>query len=100
MIRDVARKIAMGPDLAEAFAWPLALARRVKDQRPRERGRKVSSLHAPEVEGIGQGKAPKPDEFGVKGSVATPLRRAGAGRSGHPCRRCPALLMTGPRGPA
>ena len=49
VIRDVARKIAMGPDLAEAFAGPLALARRVKDQRQRERGRKVYSLHAPEV---------------------------------------------------
>ena len=79
MIRDVARKIAMGPDLAEAFAGPLALARRVKDQRQRERGRKVSSLHAPEVECIGKGKAHKPYEFGVKVSVATPLRRCRGG---------------------
>jgi transposase, IS5 family len=63
VIRDVARQIAMGPDLAEAFAGPLALARRVKDQRPRERGRKVSSLHAPEVECIGQGKAPRASDF-------------------------------------
>jgi len=79
VIRDVARKIAMGPDLAEAFAWPLALARRVKDQRQRERGRKVYCLHAPEVECIGKGKAPKPYEFGVKVSVATPLRRCRGG---------------------
>jgi transposase, IS5 family len=28
----------------------------VKDQRQRERGRKVYSLHAPEVECIGKGK--------------------------------------------
>lgn len=92
MIRDVARQIALCPDLAEAFAWPLALARRVKDQRQRERGRKVSSLPAPEVEGIGKGKAHQPDEFGVKGSVATPLRRGrggqvgahGQARPGHP----------------
>jgi IS5 family transposase len=73
VIRDVARQIALCPDLAEAFAWPLALARRVKDQRQRERGRKVSSLHAPEVECIGKGKARKPYEFGCKVSIATPV---------------------------
>ena len=96
MIRAVARKIAMGPDLAEAFAWPLALARRVKDQRPRERGRKVSSLHAPEVACIGQGKAPKPDEFGVKGSVATPLRRGRGGPFGAPVQALPGPPDDGP----
>ena len=96
MIRDVARKIAMGPDLAEAFAGPLALARRVKDQRQRERGRKVSSLHAPEVECIGQGKAPKPDEFGVKGSVATPLRRGRGGPFGAPVQALPGPPYDGP----
>ena len=96
MIRDVARKIAMGPDLAEAFAWPLALARRVKDQRQRQRGRKVSCLQAPEVEGIGQGKAPKPDEFGVKGSVATPLRRGRGGPFGAPVQALPGPPYDGP----
>ena len=96
MIRDVARKIAMGPDLAEAFAWPLALARRVKDQRQRERGRKVSSLHAPEVACIGQGKAPKPDEFGVKGSVATPLRRGRGGPFVAPVQALPGPPDDGP----
>src|SRR3712207_8765426 len=40
------------PELAEVFALPLSLARRVKDQRQRERGRKLYSLHAPEVECI------------------------------------------------
>ena len=59
VIRDVARKIAARPDLAATFARPLTLARRVKDQRQRERGRKVYSLHAPEVECIGKGKAHK-----------------------------------------
>ena len=100
MIRDVARKIAMGPDLAEAFAGPLALARRVKDQRQRERGRKVSSLHAPEVACLGQGKAISPTSSASRGASRPRSGAAGAGRSGHPCRRCPALLMTGPRGPA
>ena len=65
---------------AEVFALPLSLARRVKDQRQRERGRKVYSLHAPEVECIGKGKAHKPYEFGVKVSVATPLYRCRGGQ--------------------
>jgi IS5 family transposase len=80
VIRDVTRKLAHRPDLAEVFARPLALARRVKDQRQRERGRKVYSLHAPEVECIGKGKAHKPFEFGVKVSVATPLHRCRGGQ--------------------
>jgi transposase, IS5 family len=37
-------------------------------------------LHAPEVECIGKGKAHKPYEFGVKVSVATPLRRCRGGQ--------------------
>ena len=80
VIRDVTRKIADRPDLTAPFARPLALARRVKDQRRGERGRKVYSLHAPEVECIGKGKAHKPYEFGVKVSVATPLHRCRGGQ--------------------
>jgi IS5 family transposase len=80
VMRDITRKIADRPDLAEVFALPLALARRVKDQRRRERGRKIYSLHAPEVECIGKGKAHKPYEFGVKVSVATPLKRCKGGQ--------------------
>ncbi len=80
VIRDITRKTAGRPGLADAFALPLSLARRVKDQRQRERGRKVYSLHAPEVECIGKGKAHKPYEFGVKVSVATPLHRCKGGQ--------------------
>src|SRR5688572_23656790 len=80
VIRDVTRKLAARPQFAAVFALPLALARRVKDQRQRERGRKVYSLHAPEVECIGKGKAHKPYEFGVKVSVATPLHRCRGGQ--------------------
>src|SRR5215212_6829798 len=79
-IRDIGRKIASRPELADVFARPLSLARRVKDQRQRERGRKVYSLHAPEVECIGKGKAHRPYEFGVKVSVATPLNRCKGGQ--------------------
>ena len=78
VIRDITRKIASRPDLADVFALPLSLSRRVKDQRQRER--KVYSLHAPEVECIGKGKAHRPYEFGVKVSVATPLHRCRGGQ--------------------
>jgi transposase, IS5 family len=78
VIRDITRKIGGRPELAEVFALPLSLARRVKDQR--QRGRKLYSLHAPEVECIGKGKAHKPYEFGVKVSVATPLNRCRGGQ--------------------
>jgi IS5 family transposase len=80
VIRDVVRKIQGNEALEGLFARPLALARRVKDQRQRERGRKVYALHAPEVECIGKGKAHKPYEFGVKVSVATPLHRCRGGQ--------------------
>jgi len=76
--RDITRKLAGRPELTFAFALPLSLARRVKDQR--QRGRKVYSLHAPEVECIGKGKAHKPYEFGVKVSVATTLERSRGGQ--------------------
>jgi IS5 family transposase len=80
VIRDITRKLARRPELAQAFALPLSLARRVRDQRQRERGKKVYSLHAPEVECIGKGKAHKPYEFGVKVSVATTLHRSRGGQ--------------------
>jgi IS5 family transposase len=80
VIRDVGRKIAGRSGLAEVFALPLSLARRVRDQRQRQRGRKIYSLHAPEVECIGKGKAHKPYEFGVKVSVTTPLHRCRGGQ--------------------
>jgi len=80
VIRDIGRRIASNPSLGEAFALPLSLARQVKDQRQRQRGRKIYSLHAPEVECIGKGKAHRPYEFGVKVSVATPLNRCKGGQ--------------------
>ena len=78
--RDIGRKIAGDSGLKQIFAHPLRLARRVREQRPRQRGPKVYSLHAPEVECIGKGKAHRPYEFGVKVSVATPLRRCRGGQ--------------------
>ena len=80
VIRDIARKIGEDSQLGEVFALPLSLARRVREQRPRQRGAKIYSLHAPEVECIGKGKAHRPYEFGVKVSVATPLHRCKGGQ--------------------
>jgi transposase, IS5 family len=49
-------------------------------QDQRQRGPKVYSLHAPEVECIGKGKAHRPYEFGVKLSVATTAHRSKGGQ--------------------
>ena len=80
VIRDLERRIVGKEDLREAFVRPLYLARRVLEQERRQHGRKVYSLHAPEVECIGKGKAHAPYEFGVKVSVATTLKRCKGGQ--------------------
>jgi transposase, IS5 family len=81
IIRDIARKIDGDPWREAKFARLLALARRVRDQERGQRGPKVYSLHAPEVECIGKGKPHKPYEFGVKVSVATTLKHCKGGHS-------------------
>ena len=80
IIRDIGRKIAGKPDLEEAFAWPLARASQIRSQQQRQRGWKLYSFHAPEVECIGKGKASAPYEFGVKVSIATTNARAPGGQ--------------------
>jgi IS5 family transposase len=64
--------------LLKVIAEPLLLAFRARHQRRNQRGRKVYSLHAPEVECIGKGKAHRPYEFGVKVSITTTLNRSRA----------------------
>jgi transposase, IS5 family len=80
VIRDIARKIEGDSGLEAAFAQLLMLARRVREQKQHQRGPKVYSLHAPEVECIGKGKAHRPYEFGVKVSVATTISHAKGGQ--------------------
>src|SRR5262249_37588566 len=80
VIRDIKRKIADDDFLHTKFAWMLNLARRVREQERGQRGPKVYSLHAPEVECIGKGKPRQPYEFGVKVSVATTLKRCKGGQ--------------------
>ena len=79
-IRDIGRRIAGDEKLRDIFRRPLYLASRVLEQRQKQRGRKIYSLHAPEVECIGKGKAHKPYEFGVKVSIATTLKRSKGGQ--------------------
>jgi IS5 family transposase len=79
VIRDIARKIEGDSGLEAAFAQLLMLARRLREQQQRQRGPKVYSLHAPEVECIGKG-AHRPYEFGVKVSVATTISHARGGQ--------------------
>ncbi|MEF2072545.1 IS5 family transposase [Consotaella aegiceratis] len=80
VIRDVRRKIAGDATLEQRFAGLLSLAMRIRHQDQRRRGPKVYSLHAPEVECIGKGKAHRPYEFGCKVSVATPVTRPKGGQ--------------------
>jgi transposase, IS5 family len=80
VIRDVKRKTAGNASLRERFVRLLYLAERVLAQERGQRGRKVYSLHAPEVACIGKGKAHKPYEFGVKVSVATTLNHSRGGQ--------------------
>ena len=71
VIRDIRRRIDGNPDLEARFKHLLDLATRVRLQDQRQRGPKIYSLHAPEVECIGKGKARAPYEFGCKVSIAT-----------------------------
>jgi IS5 family transposase len=72
LFRDIGRKIAGDAETKAAFAGPLGLVARLLRQRREDRGRdKLYSLHAPEVECIGKGKAQARYEFGAKVSVAT-----------------------------
>jgi IS5 family transposase len=82
VIRDIARKIGGNATLLSEspLLRMLALARRLLDQKQHQRGPKVYSLHAPEVECIGKGKAHRPYEFGVKVSVATTQAHAKGGQ--------------------
>src|SRR5437588_10412086 len=63
VIRDIGRKIEGNGGLEATFGKLLLLAQRVREQQQRQRGPKVYSLHAPEVECIGKGKAHRPYEF-------------------------------------
>jgi IS5 family transposase len=78
--RDIRRKTADDAALSAGFAIPLTRAEQIRRQKQRQRGWKLYSLHAPEVECIGKGKAAKPYEFGCKVSIATPVTKPKGGQ--------------------
>lgn len=80
LIRDIRRKIASQEHLAVAFEVPLSRASQIRFQEQRQRGWKLYSFHASEVECIGKGKASTPYEFGVKASIVTTNARAPGGQ--------------------
>ncbi len=80
LIRDIERKIEGDRALEEVFATALLRARQIRGQKQRQRGWKLYSWHAPEVECIGKGKAAKPYEFGVKVSLTTTNKRCKGGQ--------------------
>jgi IS5 family transposase len=80
LIRDIRRKTAHDETLKETFAIPLSRAEQVRRQQQRQRGWKLYSLHAPEVECIAKGKAHKPYEFGCKVSITTTNARSPGGQ--------------------
>ena len=94
IIRDIRRKIAGQPDIEAVFQWPLQRADQIRSQKQRQRGWKLYSFHAPEVECIGKGKASAPYEFGVKASIVTTNARAPGGQFVLHARRCRAILTT------
>ena len=55
LIRDIRRKVKCGETLKQAFVVPLSRASQVRSQQQRQRGWKLYSLHAPEVECIAKG---------------------------------------------
>ena len=80
VLRDIVRRIRGDAEKQAAFAPMLSLAHAVRHQQQRQRGKKIYSLHAPEVECIAKGKAHKPYEFGVKVSIATTLNHSAGGQ--------------------
>ena len=79
LIRDIGRKTQGDERLSKLLAGPLSKALRIRWQNHNQRGAKLYSWHAPEVECIGKGKAHKPYEFGVKASFVTTNKRSKGG---------------------
>ena len=80
LIRDIRRKIKGQEPVEAAFQEALARASQIRSQQQRQRGWKLYSFHASEVECIGKGKARAPYEFGVKVSIVATNARAPAGQ--------------------
>jgi IS5 family transposase len=93
--RDIARRIKGDEGLRDIFHRLLYLAGCVREQRQKQRGKKVYSLHAPEVECIGKGKAHRPCEFGIMVSAATTLHASKGGHVATHVKAIPGALYDG-----
>ena len=80
LIRNIRRKITGHGELEAAFKQPLARAAQIRSQEQRQRGYKLYSFYAPEVECISKGKASALYEFGVEASITTTNGRAPGGQ--------------------
>ncbi len=85
--RDIVRKIKGDAALESVFAHPLMLARRVREQLKHQRGKKVYSLHAPEVEASAKARPIGPMSR-RQGSLATTLHRSKGGQFIAHAKRC------------
>ena len=79
---DIRRKIAGRPEFEATFEGPLAQAAQIRSQQQRQRGWKLYSFHAPEVECIGKDKVRRPSQFspGNSGAGASALSIGGQGQ--------------------
>ena len=82
VVRDIGRKLLGRSEVQSVFDHEVALAERLLKQQRQDKN-KLYSLHAPEVECIGKGKAHKKYEFGVKVSVASTNRETRRGYAGR-----------------
>ena len=99
LIRDIRRKIAGRPEIEAVFERPLACASQIRSQQQRQRGWKLYSFHAPEVECIGKGKAGAAYEFGVKASIVITNARAPGGQFVLHAKALPAIPTMATRWP-
>jgi IS5 family transposase len=96
LIRDI-RRITGGHSLRPSSSdRPYALRRSVP-QEQHQRGYKLYSFRAPEVESIGRGKAGAPYEFGSRLPSSPPMLAPRAATSSCTPRRCRGTPMTGTR---
>ena len=70
--RNRTRKIVGRPELADVFALPLSLARRVKDQRQRQRGRKLSRCMLLRSSALAKARPTNPMSSACEARRATP----------------------------
>jgi len=72
LIGEITRKIgtaSLAEDVKTKLSTLLLRAERIRTQKGKDNG-KLYAMHATQVQCIGQGKARKPYEFGVKASIA------------------------------